>query len=272
MSFLRFLYSKFFLKHLLIAIVIASSIVLITFMAIRLYTLHGKSFETPDFTGMTLKEVEQVAKDKNLRFNVIDSVYNRVYKKRTVIDQNPPPGFKIKKNRNIFLTINASQQEQVKVPEMVGYSLRQANSSLEENGLQIGKITYVPDIAFNNVLNFNYKGKEIAAGSKIPKGSKIDLILGKGYGKKGANIPDISGFKVKQAKSRIIEAGLNLNRVIYDKTINSYVDSINAKVYKQSPEYDRNRTSQLGSYMDIWVTTDAEKIPVDTLQNNFFSQ
>ncbi len=252
--------------------VLAFVIVLITLVSLRLYTLHGRSFKTPDFTGMTLKEVEQVARENDLRFHVTDSVYNRIYKKKTVIDQNPPPGFKIKKNRKIFLTINASHQEKVKMPDIVGVSLRQAKAFLNTKGLQVGKITYVPDIAFNNVLNYNYKGNKIEPGTKISKGAEINLILGSGYGNRKANIPNLTGLKVRKAKSRIIDAGMNLNRVNYDQTINNYRDSINAKIYKQRPEYDRNKSTELGAYMDIWVTTDTAKIPVDTIQTNYFGQ
>ncbi len=260
--------SKFFWKNILIAIGLAFAIVLITFLSIRIYTLHGISFETPDFSGLTIKEVKQLTEDNNLRFQIIDSVYNQKYKKRTIIDQNPSPGFKVKKNRNIFLTINASHPEKIKMPDIIGVSLRQAKAILETRGLHITKVTYVKDIAFNNVLNYKYKGKKIETGKLIPKGEGISLVLGTGYGNKHAIIPKLEGLVLKDAESKITESGLNLDEINYDKTVKTYIDSINAKVWKQRPSYSNNRKAQLGSYIDIWVTQDNSKIPVDSANTN----
>jgi len=146
-EFLHFLFSKLFLKSLLKVLGIFLAIVLLIFTWLRIYTRHSQGISVPDFFGMTIEQVDKITKDKKLRSMVVDSVYITSAKKGSILDQNPPPGFKVKKNRTIFLTINAFNPEKVMVPNVTGTSLREAKAVLEMRGLVVGRILYVPDIA-----------------------------------------------------------------------------------------------------------------------------
>ena len=44
----------------------------------------------------------------------------------------------------------------------------------------MGKITYRNNIGKDMVLALRFEGDEIEAGEKIPKSSKVDLVLGNG--------------------------------------------------------------------------------------------
>ena len=54
--------------------------------------------------------------------------------------------------RSIFLTINSIVPRKVVMPNLVGYSLNEARSELNNRGLTLGKLNYTQDIATNNVL------------------------------------------------------------------------------------------------------------------------
>lgn len=268
MTLFKFLASKTFFKHLGFAVGGVILLLFFTFQILRLYTHHGKAFEVPDFTGMTLEEVNKKAKKNKLRIEVADSVFNNNRPKGTVIEQNPNPGFKVKKKRRIFLIMNASNPEKVKMPNIIGVSHRQAEAVLKNAGLEIGRLIHVPDIAINNVLNQKYNGEEIKEGTLVPKGSKIDLVLGMGLSNQKTQVADLNLYTLENAKNRILRSALNLGAVIYDESIVDGTDSVEAKVWRQYPSYRENKMIRLGSTIDLWLTVDSTilypEVEIDT--------
>lgn len=262
MELLRFIISKYFLKHLGLAIGIAVVIVLISLLFLKIYTHHGQAMPVPDFYSLTPEEVAEKAKKNKLNFQIIDSVYTNIVERGTVVEQNPKAGFMVKKSRTIFLIINARNPEMVQMPNLVGLTLRQANSILETSGLKLGRRIYVPDLAINNVLKQLYQGEEIQEGDSLEKSSSIDLVLGKGLSDRKTIVPDLISMRLKQAESRILDASLNLGAVTFDETVLTGEDSIQAIVWKQNPEFDEKNTIQLGSPVYLWLTLDSAKLPV----------
>ncbi len=261
MNFFRFIISQEFLKHLVIAILGAIVIFSIVFIFLNIYTHHGDSFAVPDFKKMKLEEAREKADDYDLKIIVTDSIYQAKWPKASVVKQNPKAGFHVKKGRKIFITMNATNPEKVKMPNVVGISHRHAKATLNNSGLKVGKLIHVPDIAINNVLKQKVNGEEIKPGALIPKGTKVDLVLGKGLSHKRAPLPDLKSLKLKKAKTKIIESAMNLGVVKYDSSIKDQEDSTKAKVWQQYPPYKKSKKVRLGTYIDLWLTVDSTKLP-----------
>ena len=262
MELLRFLISRQFLKNLFMAIVITSVVVLIIFLFLRIYTRHGQALAVPDLRGLTLEESTQLIQDRKLRLKVVDSTYNSTAERGCVVDQNPPPEFRVKKYRTIFITLNAFNPEMIRMPDLVGVTLRQAKVIIENAGLKLGRLTYVPDIAINNVLQQKYKGNMVLAGDSIIKGATVDLILGRGLSENKTVTPDLTGMLFSEAEDRITSRYLNVGAVIYDGTIYTMEDSAKAFVWKQRPSYEENKELiNLWASVDIWLTIDSIKLP-----------
>lgn len=257
MTLFKFLTSKTFIKHFLYAFGIITALLILTFLILKVYTHHGQALSVPDFTGLTLEEVKIKAKKNKMRIEISDSIFNNNRPKGTVIEQNPLAGFKVKKNRRIFLIINASNPEKVKMPNIVGVSHRQAEAVLKNAGLEIGRLIHVPDIAVNNVLKQKFNGVEIVEGDLVPKGSKIDLVLGMGLSDQKTQIPDLEHYTLENAKNRILRSALNIGAVIYDESIIDKTDSIEARVWRQYPSFKDNKLLRLGSTVDLWLTVDS---------------
>ncbi len=110
----------------------------------------------------------------------------------------------------------------------------------------------------------NITGKKIHEGDSLQKGSVIDLVLGKGLSNQRTSVPDLMGMKLEPAKNKILGSSLNLGTFVYDNTIINGVDTVNAFVYKQNPEFKIDATLQLGSSIYLWLTVDSAKIKVDS--------
>ena len=57
---------------------------------------------------------------------------------------------------------------------------REAVPTLKALGLEEGSVTYVPNLGKDMVLEMRFKGRNLKAGDRVLKSSKIDLVLGDG--------------------------------------------------------------------------------------------
>ena len=64
------------------------------------------------------------------------------------------------------------------MPKLVDQSLTLATAVLKNNGLVLGKISYSFDEIGNNlVVSQKNNGREVAPGTLLTKGTKIDLVI-----------------------------------------------------------------------------------------------
>jgi|TARA_B110000259_G_scaffold30155_1_gene32661 beta-lactam-binding protein with PASTA domain len=183
MTFIKFLFTKVFLKQLSIAIIALLGLAFVILFWLKFTTNHDQKIEVPSLAKMSLDTAENKLNEIDLRFEVIDSSnYNPDFPKYSVIEQIPKAGEFVKENRKIYLTLNRSGYVYLKIPEVVGKTRRQAEPTLISMGFEIGRITYKSYIALDEVLELSYKGKKLKSGEKIQKTSVIDLVLGDGEG------------------------------------------------------------------------------------------
>ena len=264
MSLKNFILSKLFLKNLGYAVIIVVGVVMILLIWMNFYSRHGQARPVPDFLGLSLEQSEILAKKSKLRYEVIDSVYTTIVPRGCVAEQNPKPGFKVKKWRNVVLTLNAFNPEMVAMPNLVDLPIRQAIALIGSSGLEMGQPRFKPDLSIGIVLEQLYNGKTVYEGDSLQKGSVIDLVLGKGLSNKRTPVPDLIGMNLEPARNKILVSSLNLGTYIYDNTITSGEDTLNAFVYKQNPEFKDDASLQLGSAIYLWLSVDSAKLPVDS--------
>jgi beta-lactam-binding protein with PASTA domain len=264
MSLKNFILSKVFLKNLGISIIVVVGVVMMLLVWMNFYTRHGQARPVPDFSGLTMEQTAKLAKKSRLRYQVIDSIYSTIVLRGCVAEQNPKPGFKVKKWRNIVLTINAFHPEMVAMPNLIDLPKRQAILLIESSGLEIGLLRYKPDLSIDVVIDQLYNGKKIAEGDSLQKGSVIDLVLGKGLSNQRTPVPDLLGMHLDPAKNKIFVSSLNLGTYVYDNTIVNGADTLNAFVYKQNPEFRDDASLQLGSAIYLWLTVDSVKLKISS--------
>ncbi len=266
MDFLKFLMSKTFFRQLMLAVAIGLVLLLSTLVWLKVYTHHGQAIHVPDLSGLTPEEVSDVISSRNLRFEIVDSVYSQEMPRGTVIKQNPTANSIVKKNRRVFLTMNAVNPEMISMPRLVGLSIRQARLALQNAGLILGDISYRPDYAINNVLQQMHADSVIIEGTSIRKGSVIDLELGMGLSSQTTRVPDLIGLSLEAAGEIISDYFLNTGAITFDESMVNEEDSANAFVWRQYPEFDEFGRLNMGMEVDIWLTIDSTLLPVaDTL-------
>ena len=260
MSSSRFITSRAFLIQIAVAIALILVLIFIILKSLEVYTRHGQSNPVPDFSGMTPPEAQKVAQHHNLRIEIVDSVFVDDVAPGGIVDQVPEPGHGVKQNRTVFVSINSTQPEMVTLPQLTDISFRQAQVLIENSGLKVGQINYRPSQFNNLVLEMQLNAKKLNPGQRVPKGSNIDLIIGRTQGNSFTPLPDLIGYTLPEAEQTITDAMLNSGVIIYDSSILTPTDSLEARIWRQTPNPKNTSSVLLGSFIDLWLTVDSLKI------------
>jgi len=181
MSLRNYLTSKVFFTQIAIAIVIVLVLGFVLLQWLSFSTNHGEEITVPNLAKMTVEQAEEVLDNDDLDYVILDTTdFVAGYPKYSIVKQDPHAGAKVKKDRKIYLKVNAAGFSAVKVPDLIEQTLRQALPTLKALGLQEGSLTYKPYLGKDMVLEMRQNGKKLNPGDKVLKSSKIDLVLGDG--------------------------------------------------------------------------------------------
>ena len=248
-KFFAYLRTETFRKNLLIAIGSIVGFLLIIFFSLRFYTRHGESIPVPQLKGLSVENAIQLLESQDLRYK-IDSVYQMDKKPGLVIEQDPDPNTSVKRNRTIYLTIITTSPPDVGFPDILKLTFLEARAILSNYGLKIGDTTYVSDVARDRVLEAKFGGQAVQEGQQIPKGSRVDLVLGDGKGAGEVELPNLIGLSLTEAIFSLkVGSSLQLGTVSYEGTI---TDSTSVKIVKQFPAPSDSLTKvSIGTPVDV---------------------
>lgn len=230
---------KEFFRHWIVRNILAAAIICVVLIVgamvfLNVATQHNRELAVPDFRGMTIQEAQVAAEAAGIRVEVIDSVYSQRNRGK-IKSHTPSAGTLVKNGRRVLLTVNAVNARKVTVPNLVGYSLRQAIPELDMRGLELGRLIYRNDIATNNVLQQLYRGRSVAPGTEVEAESVIDLVVGLNPSDYETMIPSVVGKDEKAARKALHDSYLNVKRSVFDKDVTTWEDSLSAVVYRQNP-------------------------------------
>lgn len=271
-----------FLIHLgFIGFVVVALILIFFFMYLPSTTRHGETVTVPNLEGMSLLEMDNFLKKRQLNYEVSDSNFVEKLPPLTILKQYPLHGAHVKEKRKIYLTVNQNQPNFITMPDLIDGSLKNAELVLKSYGLKRGEIRYKPDLASNAVLDQLFEGEPIAAEAKIRKGSKIDLVVGDGLGRRVFSVPRFIGLPIDEADFSIKGSGLNTGSVIIkvideekmfelvelakELEIDTATIIQSAYVFQQRPEIGED--IRLGQQVDLWVVSLDEEDSIHVLEN-----
>lgn len=255
---------KSFLFNFLAVLILCGVLYFLFFASLGIITQHGQESKVPNLVGKNLKEARAVL--EKLGFEVdVDSSYEPDKKPFVILAQMPDVNATVKVGRSIFLTVNKAEPPMTPMPKLTDLSYRSAVLILNSSRLVLGDTLHRPDFAKGTVLDMLFKGKPIKAGDMVPQGSKIDLVIGEGFGNVESNVPDVIGMSADEGIAILNGNGLTVT-TIWDGAI---VDSASAIIYNQTPspfnELDVPNRIKEGDVIDIRIKQDPTS---DEMENN----
>jgi hypothetical protein len=263
--------------NILVAIGIVFIVIVAFILLLSVITRHGKSSTVPYVVGKNINDVQKQLSGSGFETVIQDSVFYDSLPPGVVIKQVPDADAVVKVNRTVYVIINRFVPPNISMPNIVGYSLRNAQYTLESLGLKLGDTTSRVDFAKNTVLEMSVNGETIRPGDKVKLGTKIDLVIARGVAEEQINVPDLIGMTYAEALSVLREKGLEAIPIVSP----GVRDTMNAYVYRQVPSAKTadgvNIRIRPGQMMDLFLQV--EKPVIDTTitinpvqQNDYFPQ
>ena len=252
--------------NVLVALLLLFFIGLLFVLSLDAITQHGVARTVPLVVGKNVDAIRTELEAKEFEVVVQDSVFYDSLAPSVIIKQVPEADAVVKVNRTIYVTINRVVPPDVDMPNLVGYSFRNAESILKNLGLRLGDTTYRTDFAKNSVLEQSYKNKLITPGTKLKVGSQISLVIGSGVGQDDMAVPKLVGLSYSEAAILLEAQGLIAGSVISAPLVR---DTSTAYVVRQSPspynEEGKRFRIRPGQMVDLWL--DVEPPATDTTRN-----
>ncbi len=171
----RYLWGNLLAMLLTLVVVIVGVFVFLNF-----YTHHGETIAVPDLRGQRTEVAMRKLEALGMRGEVVDTGYNPRELADVILDQDLEPGYQVKVNRLIRLTVNAASPRPVTLPDIAdNCSLREAKMRLEILGFRLTPIRRIRgDLDW--VYAVEARGKEVRKGDKLNVNIPLTLVVGDG--------------------------------------------------------------------------------------------
>lgn len=234
MNFLKAFISWKLWLSILLGFGLVAGLWIFTFRYLDQYTQHGVEVEVPDLSELSVQEAMKLLEEKNLKYEVDSVKFTEDYPPYAILDFYPKEGSRVKPGRRIFIKSNPRTWAPVELPNLVNKSKRLAFTQLNMRGFVLGDTIYVKDAARDAVLAVMYQGDTVQSGALLPKGSKIDLVLGRGLNL-DVPVPNLLGLSLNEAKSVIKNNYFDVGQIYFLDSRDTIQNKI---IYQDPPAYD----------------------------------
>lgn len=244
---------------------------------------NSNMVQVPTVLNLSEDEAVEILKDKNLKANISRYAQSNNYEPGKVMEQDPGPKTKVKKNSTINLVI--SEGREVKVPDLSGMTLDQAEEKLKELDLELGKTStdFSQSVKKDTIID-----QEPRKNEKVQAGSEVDVTVSLGKEEpeiENVKVPNFVGNYEEDAINIAVENKLTVGNITYkysdkyekdvvmsqsipantqvaeNSTIN-FVVSNGKKPNSENSNEDDNKSQEVNVKFTINVPTDKDSFNV----------
>lgn len=226
-------------------------------------TSHGEKIEVPNLIGKNQNNLKSVLSKSGLEYEVLDSIYDPSKVEGTVLAQDPEASKLTDvyvKSTHVVKVRVSKRTQLVEMPDLVDKSQRFAGSVLKNRGFRY-KLEYKPSLeAHGAVLEQLYKNKPVMGGKRLPIGSMIKLVVGRGEAGVPQDLPNLFGLSIEEAKARVAK----MNNMSFQPVCDGCVtreDSLAARVETQSPDFTEDGRVASGTTISVYATKPEDDNP-----------
>ncbi|MGG5209751.1 PASTA domain-containing protein [Chryseobacterium sp. MIQD13] len=244
---LKSLFNWKVLLNLVVAIGIFVGLVWLTFRWLEYHTNHGQEIPVPNVINKSVYDAVKILEDTGLEYEVDSAEYNPKYKPFQVLKMHPLSSSRVKPGSLVRIVVNPRTWAPITVPDVINKYSGLAFQRLDQVGLKIGDTIYEPSIQKDALLRVLYKGNAVNPGSRLPRFSVIDVVVGSGP-MRNISIPSVVGLSVKEARAVIAKSLFEVGLVEHEDGSKDESDII----YYQDPASGDVRDQ--GMQIDLWAS------------------
>ncbi|MDQ0066124.1 PASTA domain-containing protein [Chryseobacterium lathyri] len=244
---LKSLFNWKVLLNLVVAIGVFVGLVWLTFRWLEYHTNHGQEIPVPNVINKSVYDAVKILEDTGLEYEVDSAEYNPKYKPFQVLKMHPLSSSRVKPGSLVRIVVNPRTWAPITIPDVINKYSGLAFQRLDQVGLKIGDTIYEPSIQKDALLRVLYKGNAVNPGSRLPRFSVIDVVVGSGP-MRNISIPSVVGLSVKEAKAVIAKSLFEVGLVEHEDGSKDESDII----YYQDPASGDVRDQ--GMQIDLWAS------------------
>lgn len=204
-------------------------------------SFFGQEVVVPDIVGKDINEANKELDKLKLSMDVKEKQFSDEFEKDEIIFQEPGKGQKVKEGRHIEVILSLGS-EKIKVPDVEGKELADAEIIIRNEGFEIGKVDKTYDDKYKEGFIIS---QEPRAGTRVAKNSKIDLMVSKGPTPDKISMPNLIGLTLEEAQKQIQDSKLVLGEVTKKDSSDYYADQVIDQDTKPEVMVDEGTTVNL---------------------------
>lgn len=194
--------------------------------------------EVGDLTGLTVEQAENVLKNSNISISIDKYDESDKYEKNQIISQNPQ-NKKVKKGTAVHVVLS-NGPHMVTIPKLRGIKEAKAIKELKKLGL----FANVREINSDDVKKGYVLGASVETGTKIAKGSEVELTVSKGKLKNNSQY-NSSDVDLSADNDYYEPSGIENSEDYYEQTVeskktNSYIPGRKIPTTKKNGNYKKS--------------------------------
>jgi beta-lactam-binding protein with PASTA domain len=147
---------------------------------VDVYTNHNKAVVVPDVRGLQIEDAAPFFKKNMLRHVAVDSIYSKDAAPGAIVEMMPVANSKVKRNRVVYVIVNAKTEKRIAIPDIANISRREAISLLHSQGFTDIEYKYVSGMYKDLAIEVQYSGQTIQSGTRVPMSAKLILVISDG--------------------------------------------------------------------------------------------
>ncbi|MEU5594190.1 Stk1 family PASTA domain-containing Ser/Thr kinase [Streptomyces sp. NPDC020298] len=163
----------------------------------------------PSVIGLSQDDAESQLEGDDYKFDVKIKTRISTEDPGKVLDQNPIGGKQVQKGSTVTITV-AKAEAKATVPDVTGKSCDEAKAQMTANNL-VGNCTDVE--TDDNSKVGKVIGTDPPANTQLSKNSPVQIQIGKAKQNQQTQVPNLQGQTLKNAKTLLQQAGLQLGNV-----------------------------------------------------------
>ena len=198
------------LKYGLLAMALAITAGLSALTTMRV-VLKSQEVSVPSLVGRRVPDAGTVASRQKLLLRVEGKRNDPRMPADLIVEQDPPAGSLLKTQRSVRVWVSLGPRR-LSVPAVEGESLRSGRLTLEQAGVNVGRVLEVTNAADEGTILLQ---RPPAGDTDKLAEEGASLLVSRGPGNRDFIMPDLIGKRADAVLVLLREAGLNVTDVIY---------------------------------------------------------
>jgi len=186
-------------------------VLLLDKIVMPLYVRHGREIKLMDVRKQRAAEAVSLLKANGFQVEFADTVEAGNLPRGIIVDQQPPPGFTVKKGRIVRLVVTGGEHF-FNMPNLVGKALRAAQLLVDGNKLLLDTVEYIYSSEKPEGVVCE---QSLLPGSMVATGTSLRLVVSKGAPPRQLEVPNLTGLSLANARSAIRQAGFRVGIIRY---------------------------------------------------------